>query len=241
MKKVVISQARMTSTRLPGKVLMEVLGRPLLSFQIERLQRVKTVNDILVATTTNAADYPIEDLCSRLGIRCFRGSEEDVLARFYHAAGQVGADTIIRVTSDCPLIDPAIIDTVVNAHTGNDYDYASNTIVRTYPRGMDVEVFSYSALAQAFHEAELQSEREHVTPFIYNRPERYKLGIVRDRQDNSTYRWTVDTPEDFALIKQILEYVYPRNNCFTMQDCLQAYSACPHWRMINAHIEQKKF
>lgn len=240
MKTVLISQARMTSTRLPGKVLKEVLGKPLLAFQIERLRQVKAVNEIIIATTGNTADDPIVDLCVELGASYYRGSEDDVLARFYYAASQANADVVIRVTSDCPLIDPAIVEQIIKMYTDNSFDYVSNTIVRTYPRGMDIEVFSYNALAEAFHEAELQPEREHVTPFIYNRPERYKLGIVQDSQDNSSYRWTVDTVEDFTLIKEIIKYIYPQNRNFTMQDCLQAYKQNPHWLSINAHIEQKK-
>jgi spore coat polysaccharide biosynthesis protein SpsF len=240
MKAVIISQARMTSTRLPGKVLREVLGKPLLAFQIERLRQATVVDEIIIATTKNAADDPIVDLCEKLGVSYYRGSEDDVLARFYYAASQANADVVIRVTSDCPLIDPAIIEHIVKTYADNSFDYVSNTLVRTYPRGMDVEIFNYQALAQAFNEAELQPEREHVTPFIYNRPGRYKLGTVQDRQDNSSYRWTVDTVEDFNLIKEILEYVYPQNRYFTMQDCLMAYECNPHWLSINAHIEQKK-
>lgn len=240
MRIVIISQARMTSTRLPGKVLKEVLGKPLLAFQIERLQRVKNAAKIVIATTVNATDDPVEELCHRLGVDCFRGSEDDVLSRFYFAATEAGADAVVRVTADCPLIDPDIIDKVIASYAEGGCDYASNTLIRTYPRGMDTEVFSYQSLGEAFQEAKRQPEREHVTPFLYNRPERYTLRSVLNDVDLSKYRWTVDTPEDFELIQCILEYVYPLNSCFSMQDCLQAYNNHPHWHIINAHIEQKK-
>lgn len=240
MKTVIISQARMTSTRLPGKVLKEVLGKPLLSYQIERLRRAKYADEVIIATTVNATDDPIEGLCCKLGVKCFRGSEEDVLSRYYFAAKESQADIVVRVTSDCPLIDPTVIDTVISNYKDNNYDYVSNTLERTYPRGMDTEAFSYRVLAEAHTQASTQAEREHVTPFIYCRPDLYKLGIVRNSEDNSRYRWTVDTPEDYELIQHIIKYVYPKNTNFTMHDCLQAIKSNPQWLSINAHIEQKK-
>ncbi|MHB8073698.1 cytidylyltransferase domain-containing protein [Desulfosporosinus fructosivorans] len=238
MKTVIISQARMTSTRLPGKVLKEVMGKPLLTFQIERLKRVGKGNEIVVATTVHRTDDPVEELCCRLGVKCFRGPEDDVLARYYHAATDAGADVVVRVTADCPLIDPGIVDAVIASFAEGGYDYVSNTLTRTYPRGMDTEVFSYKVLAEAYKEAEKQSEREHVTPFIYTRRDRYKLGSVKGNEDNSKYRWTVDTSEDFELIKNILEYVYPHNPLFVMEDCIQAHMINPRWFEINAQVEQ---
>lgn len=240
MKTVIISQARMTSTRLPGKVLKEVLGKSLLAYQIERLYRVNYSDQVIIATSSNDTDDPIEELCVRLGVTCFRGSEEDVLSRFYHAATETQADVVVRVTSDCPLIDPAVVDRVISSYTETVCDYASNTLVRSYPRGMDTEVFSYRCLAEAHREAKEYFEREHVTPFIYTRPDFYKILGVEANEDNSKYRWTVDTSEDFELINKIIEFVYPLNNRFSMHDCLRAYAEHPCWMEINGHVEQKE-
>lgn len=242
MKTVIISQARMTSTRLPGKILKEVLGRPLLEYQIERLKRVTNADAVIIATTVNATDDAVATLCDRLATPCFRGSEEDVLARYYHAAEKYGADTVVRVTADCPLIDPVIVGTVIARYLEGQgtLDYVSNTLVRTYPRGMDTEAFSFKALAEAFREATLPPQREHVTPFIHSQPERYRQASVENPVNCSKYRWTVDTPEDFELIKQILAAVYPQTPHFSMADCLKAYERHPEWQTINSHVEQKK-
>lgn len=243
MKTVIIVQARMTSTRLPGKVLKPVLGKSLLEYQIERLKRVTLADSIVIATTTNDTDQPIVELCDRLSVPYIRGSEEDVLARYYEAAIAHQADVVVRITSDCPLIDPAIIDQVIQTYLENFavFDYVTNALQRTYPRGMDTEVFSFKALREAYQESTAQADREHVTPFINRRPERYRFGHVCDRQDNSSHRWTVDTPEDFELIRRILEAVYPKNPRFSMQDCLRVVEQQPGWSQLNAHIEQKQY
>jgi len=238
MKTVIIVQARMTSTRLPGKVMKQVLGKSLLQYQIERLQRVKLADEIAIATTTNQTDESIVELCNRLAIACFRGSEEDVLGRYYQAATTYKADTVVRVTSDCPLIDPEVIDEVIDCYLNNqsNYDYVSNCLERTYPRGMDTEVLSFSALQQAFWEATAQSDREHVTPFIHRQPARYRLGHVIYSEDCSYHRWTVDTPEDFELIQKIIAAIYPRKPNFTLEDCLSLLKKYPEWYIINSHV-----
>lgn len=243
MKTVIIVQARMTSSRLPGKVLKPVLGKPLLEYQIERLQQVKLANEIVIATTTNNTDQPIIDLCDRLAISTFRGPELDVLARYYAAATLYAADVIVRVTSDCPLIDPSVIDRVIQFYLDHDdsYDYVSNCLERTYPRGMDTEAFSYQALQQADSEAVAEPDREHVTPFIHRQPQRYRLRNVGYSTDQSHYRWTVDTVEDFELIRRILEALHPRQPHFTLEDCLLLLAQHPDWSMLNAHIEQKLY
>jgi spore coat polysaccharide biosynthesis protein SpsF len=243
MKTVIIVQARMTSSRLPGKVLKTVLGKPLLEYQIERLKRVKLADEIVIATTTNDTDQPIVDLCKRLAVPYFRGSEEDVLARYHGAAVEHHADLIVRVTSDCPLIDPHVIDKVIKTYqyACPVYDYVSNCRERYYPRGMDTEVFSFSALDEAFHEATIPPDREHVTPFIAMRPERFKQVNVTYHEDQSRHRWTVDTQEDFLLISKIIEELYPLNKEFTLKDVLDVLQCHPGWHLINAHIEQKKY
>lgn len=243
MKTVIIVQARMTSTRLPGKVMKRVLGKPLLEYQLERLQRVKLADEIVIATTTNQTDEPIVELCNSLSVACFRGSEDDVLSRYYGAATAHKADLVVRVTSDCPLIDPQVIDTVIDYCLQNQshYDYVSNSLERTYPRGMDTEVFSFSTLQQAFGEATAQPDREHVTPFIYRQPARYRLGHVIYSEDCSHHRWTVDTPEDFELIQKIIEAIYPRKPNFTLEDCLSLLKKHPEWYIINSHVSQKNY
>ncbi|NRB06375.1 MAG: glycosyltransferase family protein [Richelia sp.] len=243
MKTVIIVQARMTSTRLPGKVLKRVLDKPLLEYQIERLRRVKLADEIIIATTVNETDEPIFKLCNRLSVPYFRGSEEDVLARYHGAATKHYADVVVRVTSDCPLIDPQVIDKVINFYIENldKYDYVCNSLKRTYPRGMDTEVFSLKALHEAFVEATAQADREHVTPFIYRHLERYRLGHIVSSENQSSHRWTVDTPEDFDLIRRIIEAVYPQAPEFSLEDCLNLLQQYPDWSNINAHVEQKKY
>ncbi|MBD2680429.1 MULTISPECIES: cytidylyltransferase domain-containing protein [Nostoc] len=241
MKTIIIVQARMTSTRLPGKVLKRVLNKPLLEYQIERLRRVKLADAIVIATTTNDTDRPIIELCDRLFIPYFRGSEEDVLARYYKAAKEHHADVVVRLTSDCPLIDPQVIDKVIQFYLEDKYDYVSNSLERSYPRGMDTEVFSFLALEQAFLEATAQPDREHVTPFIYMHPERYRLGNIVYSENQNSHRWTVDTADDFELIKRIIEALYPEIPNFTLEDCLNLLRQYPDWSLINAHVEQKKY
>ncbi|MCC5464039.1 glycosyltransferase family protein [Pelosinus baikalensis] len=241
MKTVIIVQARMTSTRLPGKVLKAVLGKPLLEYQIERLRRIESADEIVIATTTNDTDQPIVDLCNRLNLPYFRGSEEDVLARYYGAAIEHRADAIVRITSDCPVIDPGVINSIIGFYieNKNQYDYVSNSLKRTYPRGMDTEVFSFHCLQESFKEAQAGPDREHVTPFIYNNPSRFRLANVSHIEDQSKYRWTVDTPEDYELIRRIIENLYPLNHKFTLEDILQLFQKNPGWFLINSHVEQK--
>ena len=243
MKTIIIIQSPMTSTRLPGKVLKKVLDKPLLEYQIERLRQVKHAGEIVIATTTNDADQPIVDLCRRLSVPYFRGSEQDVLARYHDAAKEYQAEVIVRITSDCPLIDPHIIDKVIQFYLDHrpEYDYVSNSLERTYPRGMDTEVFAVKALNEAFAAATAQPDREHVTPFIHRQPDRYRLANVAHSENQSRHRWTVDTPEDFELVKNIITALYPANPLFTMQDCLDLLAKYPEWGKINAHIEQKVY
>jgi spore coat polysaccharide biosynthesis protein SpsF len=242
MRTVIIVQARMTSTRLPGKVLKEVLGKPLLEYQIERLRRVRLADQIVIATTTNATDLPIVELCDRLGTAYFRGAEEDVLGRYHDAATRYGADVVVRVTSDCPIIDPAVVDHVIKFYLDHraEYDYVSNGLKRTYPRGMDAEVFPYRVLHEAYLEAVEKPDREHVTPFIYRHPQRYRLANVCFSEDQGHQRWTVDTREDFELIRRIIEALYPVNREFALRDVLNLLAEHPDWAAINAHVEQKK-
>ena len=243
MKAVIIVQARMTSTRLPGKVLKKVLGKALLEFQVERLRRVDSADEIVIATTTNNIDQPIIDLCEELHVRYFRGSEMDVLSRYYSAAKLHNAVIIVRVTSDCPIIDPQVVDKAIQFYLDHhsEYDYVSNGLKRTYPRGMDTEVFSFKTLQETFLEATTLPDREHVTPFIRMNPQRFRLANVSYHEDQSCHRWTVDTPEDFELIKKILEALYTHTPQFALEDCLDLLSQHQDWSTINANVAQKKY
>lgn len=235
----IIIQARMQSTRLPGKVLRDILGQPLFFYLIERLKRVEGANRLVVATTTAEADREIISLCQEQGIEWFRGSEEDVLGRFAGAAAEFEAETVVRITADCPLIDPALIDRVIGFYQTNDFDYVSNVVQRTYPRGMDVEVFSAKALYEAADEAPEVHEREHVTPFLYEHPERFRIGSVTQELDQSKYRLTLDTAEDLELIKRLLETIYPTKPKFTLEDLITILEVNPGWTDINAHVKQR--
>ena len=239
MTTLIIVQARMSSTRLPGKVLLPLAGEPMLTRLIERLRRVQRADGIVVATTTNASDDPIAALCAQLGVPCHRGSEHDVLSRSADAARLHGADVVVRITSDCPLIDPALIDQVIAVYEEGESDYVSNMLPPTWPYGMAVEVFSAAALAQAHAEATQAAEREHVTPFIYWHPERYRLRNVASPVDLSQHRWTVDTPEDYALVSRLFHHLMPTHPHFTQADVLALLEQHPDWIALNQHVQQK--
>lgn len=241
MKIVAIIQARMGSTRLPGKVLLKVLNKPLLAYQVERVKRAKLINEIVIATTTKEIDQEIVDFCELMSISYYRGSEEDVLSRYYEAASIFNADIVVRLTSDCPLIDPEIIDLVVNEllMNMNQIDYASNTLQRSFPIGMDIEVMSISLL-ETINRLDLsKSFREHVTPYIYNSGN-FNIKQIRQEPNKSHIRLTVDCPEDFSLIQNIIEEIYPNNPLFTLQDIYELFEKKPHLLLINHHIKQKK-
>lgn len=242
MKIVAIIQARMGSTRLPGKILKKVNGRTLLDYQIERVMQSKMINQIIIATTVKESDDPIVDFCIKANIDYYRGSEEDVLSRYYEAAKKFEADIIVRLTSDCPIIDPEVIDRVIQYYIENrsKLDYVSNTIERTYPRGLDTEVFSFNVLKQAHKEAILDRDREHVTAYFYTNPDEFRLGFVKHDLDYSGYRWTVDTEEDFKLIELILNSLYVEGTIFDLSDVISLLEKHPGWNEINKHIEQKK-
>ena len=232
----------MGSQRLPGKVLKQVGHQPLLGYVIGQLKRVKAADELVIATSTDAVDEAIVSLCKTLDIPCYRGPLEDVLGRYVEAAHVYQADTVVRICADCPLIDPAVVDAVIafyNSHR-SEYDYVSNCLQRTFPRGQDVEVFSRQALDRIGREAKQAEEREHVTPYFYRHPELFRLGNVFHFQDLSNHRWVVDTQEDFIFISKILEALYPQRPEYGMQDVLRVLESHPDWIKINAHIQQKK-
>lgn len=238
-----IIQARMTSTRLPGKVLKIVLGKTLLEYLVERARRAKSIDKIVIATTQNASDDPIAKLAKNLKIACFRGSEDNVLSRYFLAAQENGGATIIRMTSDCPLMDPAVIDEIVSFYHQQDYDFVTNSpmdeSLRTIPRGMDVEVFSFDLLKQAFEESKNREELEHVTTFFRAYPERFCVKYYEHARPRKDLRLTVDTPEDFELIQKIIKALYPKNPAFALADIYDLLDRHPEWSLINRHVMQK--
>ncbi len=239
---VAIVQARMSSTRLPGKVLVKVQGKTLLAHHIERARQASSLDAVVVATTTNPADDAIVALCGDLGFAVVRGSEGDVLSRYALAARQHRADFVVRLCADCPLIDPDIVDAIVRAFLdhGPGLAYASNRLVHTYPRGLDAEVCTAAALYEADCEATDAADREHVTPFIWRQPQRYRLLNVPCHQtDVQDHRWTVDTAEDLELVRRIIDALYPTKPQFRMQDCLAVVDAHPDWAALNSHVQQR--
>jgi spore coat polysaccharide biosynthesis protein SpsF len=233
-----ILQARTSSTRLPGKVLKPILGHPMLSLQVERIQRSKKVDKLIIATSNDRSDNDIENLCINIQIPCFRGSLDDVLDRFYQTAIQYKPEHVVRLTGDCPLIDPQIIDEVIDFCIKRDFDYVSNCVEPTFPDGLDVEIFSFTVLEKAWHEALLPSYREHVTPFIRQHPEMFKVGHYKNKVDLSHLRWTVDEPEDFEFVSQIYKELYPQNPTFITEDILELISRKPSLLGINSHVER---
>lgn len=230
-----IIQARMTSTRLPGKVLMEVLGRPLASYQIERLRFCHCIGDIIIATTVNKADDPIVRFAETEGLPWYRGSENDVLDRYYRAATVFGAGHVMRITADCPLIQPDICDRTVEAYENSGADY-----VRTgssFAEGLDCEVMSFESLNRSWKNARLASGREHVTLYIRNHPDAFQIMEIENAIDDSRYRLTVDEPEDFDLVKAVIENLYPESDgYFTIHDIKRFLSRHRHIFEMNAHI-----
>ena len=234
-----IVQARMGSTRLPGKVLMNLSGKPVLEHVIDRLKQSNYINQVIVATSDNEENEAIFELCGSKNVLCFKGSEDDVLDRFYQACMNFDVnsnDILIRITADCPLIDYEIVDKTIKLHLVENNDYTSNTMPCTYPDGLDCEVFNFDILVNAWKNANLSSEREHVTLYIRNHPEIYKLGGLTNDVDYSDLRWTLDEKEDFVLINEIYENLYDMNEFFTMDDVLKLLETKPELTDINSFI-----
>lgn len=234
MKVVAIIQARMGSTRLPGKMLMEIGGKPVIELVYDRVLSAKRINQVWLATTSNAEDDVLASWALSHQLATFRGSSDDVLDRYYQAALTAKADIIVRITGDCPLHDSQIIDTVVGEHVRSKNDYTSNVHPATYPDGLDVEVVSFPALKKAWQEAQLASEREHVTPYIWKHPELFKLGNVVSAVDQSRYRLTLDTPEDLEVISHIAREIESSGQHYTLHNVLKIAASHPEWMAKNA-------
>lgn len=233
-----ILQARMGSTRLPGKMLLPIFdNKGALELMLERVAAAKSIDRVVVATTTLAEDDPLVALCEKLGIASFRGDSVNVLDRYYQCARTLARDDVlVRLTGDCPLHDPVVIDRVVAFFHGGQYDYAANTHPPTYPDGLDAEVFSFRALERAWHEATLLSEREHVTYYLYTHPEFFRLGNLALEEDLSAHRWTLDEPADLEFIRQVYAALYPSRKNFGMQDVLALLKERPELLDINQDI-----
>lgn len=236
---VTIVQARTGSTRLPGKVLMPLAGRPLLQRQLERILAARTAMSVIVATTTDPSDDPVRSLCTELGVRCYSGHPTDLLDRHYRAALAEKAESIVKIPSDCPLIDPGIIDRVLDEWMARheDLDYLSNLHPASYPDGNDIEVFTREVLEIAWQEARAVFEREHTTPFIWERRDRFSVGNVAWESGENysmTHRWTIDYPEDYQFIRTVYDELWsPTHPIFSMDDILDLLRRKPDLTRIN--------
>lgn len=241
-KVVAIVQARMGSTRLPGKVLTDVAGKPMLWHMLNRLKLSNKIDNIVLAIPSSVQNDRLEDLAKGLKLHCFRGSEEDVLDRYYKAAVKFGGEVIVRLTADCPLIDPRMTDRIIEEHLNSDVDYTSSGISRTFPWGLGAEVFSFDALERAYEEAKLDYEREHVTPYIYQHPNLFKIKAIEatGKLRRPDLRLTVDTEEDLRLIKEIFKRLYRDDQAFYTEDIIDLLDKHPELVAINAHVRQKE-
>ncbi|MEA5549886.1 glycosyltransferase family protein [Anabaena cylindrica UHCC 0172] len=244
MKTVAIIQARMGSTRLPGKVMKKLCDKTVLSHVISRVKACLLVDEIVVATTTSLADNVIVVEAEKCDVKCFRGSEKNVLERYYLAAKKYQADVIVRVTSDCPLFDSEVLTGMLEyfineTKDGLEIDYLSNCLRRSYPRGLDAEVFTFNILEKAFQESRQPYQREHVTPYIYEHPEIFSLHNQNNNDDLSDYRWTLDTEDDWKLIEEIYKNLYREGEIFTTDEVVDFLEENPELLLINTHIEQK--
>jgi spore coat polysaccharide biosynthesis protein SpsF len=241
---VAIVQARFGSTRLPGKILKEIYHKPMLGHVVNRLSHSKLIEKIIVATTNLTEDDQVQEFCEANNFSFYRGSSEDVLSRYFETAKTFGAKIIIRITSDCPVIDYSIVDRMleefISANRLSKLDYLSNTLTRTFPRGLDTEIFSFNTLTKAHQEATRKYEREHVTPYIYNNLDLFAIKNFSNEKDYSFHRWTVDTQEDFNLVERIYKSLYEKNKLFLFEDILKLFEEEPDLIRINQDIQQKK-
>ena len=208
--------------------------------QIERIRRSRRIDRLIVATSTHPSDDPLTELCQSRKIDCFRGSLDDVLDRLYRAALSLSPDYVVRLTGDCPLTDPAVIDGVVDFCVTGGFDYASNALEPTFPDGLDVEVMKFACLREAWKLAGLPSQREHVTPYIYQQPEKFGIGSFKREPDISSLRWTVDEKRDFQLVSRIYAALYPSNQTFSTDDILAYLAGHPELQEFNASIERNE-
>lgn len=240
-KVVIIIQARMSSSRLPGKVLKPLCGKPIVNHVVERASRAKLAQEVVIATSTDPSDDVLFKHCQENSIKCSRGSLNNVLDRYVQAGKEHKADIVVRVTSDCPLIDPEVIDKVISAFKLNNADYAANNLVRKYPRGLDTEVVSFPVL-EKIQQFDLKPyHTEHVTPYIYENKEQFSMVSVEadDEWAYPDWRWCVDEPDDFEFVRRVYDGVYPSNHQFLTKDVFEFIKANPSLPEINLAVQQK--
>jgi spore coat polysaccharide biosynthesis protein SpsF len=236
-----IIAARMSSSRLPGKVLLQICEKTILEIMIERVKRSKIIDKVIIATSINSDDDAIEEVCNKLKISCIRGSEENLISRYKLVCDQIKPDIIVKMGADSPLVDPLIIDKIVNTFLNEKYDYVSNYgVPKTYPEGCTADVYSVKTLNDAFLEAKKPSELEHISPFMWNRPEKYSFFRVDYKKDISNYRLSLDYNEDFIVIKSIFEALTIKNPNFTLEDIISWLDQNPDIKQINSHISQSE-
>lgn len=240
MNRIAIVQARMGSTRLAGKVMKTIEDHTVLGHVINRLKAVDSIDSIVIATTTNAEDIVIVEEAMKYNVMAYKGSSDHVLSRYYEAANEYQADVIIRVTSDCPLIDPEVTNETIKLWEESKVDYVSNKRITTFPRGLDTEVFSFDALKKSYDNAYNDIHTEHVTPYIYLHEDKFSIKDYIWKQDYSKYRWTLDTPEDYELITQIYKHLYVKNEIFSWLDGIKLMEEHPDLFEINREIKQKE-
>jgi spore coat polysaccharide biosynthesis protein SpsF len=245
MKTAAIIQARMSSTRLPGKVLLPLGNNTVLGQVIQRVKSCRRLDEVIIATTDAPEDDAIVRECERLQTAWFRGSLTDVLARYHAAARARAVEVVVRITSDCPLLDNILLDTMVEkfraaSQNAPGLDYLSNTLRRTYPRGLDAEIFTFAALKKSHEQAAADFEREHVTPYIYRHPELFRLFSYEAAEDHSDHRWTLDTPEDYQLLQAVYQEFGRTEGLFSTAAVLNFLRKYPELAKLNAHVEQKK-
>jgi spore coat polysaccharide biosynthesis protein SpsF len=265
LKTIAIIQARMSSSRLPGKVLLDIGGQPMLVRVVTRARRARLVDQVAIATTSEASDDPVAELCAQSGYACYRGSQHDVLDRYFQAVCRFGGDVIVRLTADCPVIDPQVIDRTIAAFFGMNagrpadlqadlqaarpqhfdelaWDFAANRLPppwgRTYPIGLDTEVCTFQALRRAWQEASQPYQREHVMPYLYDAPGRFRVLLVNHERDYGALRWTVDTPEDLGVLRRIYAAFDGRDD-FSWLEVLDLFQQHPELAQINAQVHHK--
>ena len=236
---VAIIQARMGSTRLPSKVLMDLNGVPMLQYQVDRIKQSKLIDQVLVATSVLPQDDEIASFCENNNILSFRGSEDDVLSRYYHAAKECNADAIVRLTADCPMLDPEVIDKTIALFQQDNIDYAANTVPpesSKYPDGSDVEVFSMFALKRAYQEATNEEDREHVTFYFWKSKQKdtFKTAQLSNHEDFSKYRFTVDYPEDYEVVKMIDDELKKKNQFGSLEEIVEILNNHPEIVELNS-------
>jgi spore coat polysaccharide biosynthesis protein SpsF len=238
MKFTAIIQARMGSSRLPEKIFLPLAGKPILWHVVERVSRSKGIDEVVVATSKLPADDRVETWSREKGVPCFRGSEQDVLSRYYEAAAHLKAENIVRITADDPFKDPEVIDRVIELYQRGEYDFAYNTKPTTFPEGLDVEIFTVDSLAIAFHEAIDPFDREHVTPYLYRHPDRFFQANLSHDEDLSFLRWTIDTCVDYQMAENIYNNLYGAGGLFLMKDILAYLNKNPKVMEINRDVER---